>query len=116
MAELVPRVYEEGLAQHQVAALAGIVQKASDDGDPLAAGMIEEGGAELGLAARAVARQLELPGQPFPVVLAGGAFKACPGLVAPLTRALELAEAQPALLAGEPAQGAVVLALDLLRA
>jgi N-acetylglucosamine kinase-like BadF-type ATPase len=115
MAELVPRVYEEGLANHQVAALAGLVQRARDEGDPLAAGFLEEGGAELGLAARAVALQLELAGQPFPVVLAGGAFKACPGLMEPLTRALQLPEARPARLGVEPAHGAVTLALDLLR-
>jgi glucosamine kinase len=115
MAELVPRVYEEGLANHQVAALAGLVQKAAGQGDGLAASFLEEGGAELGLAARAVARQLELGAQPFPVVLAGGAFKACPGLVEPLTRSMAMPEARPARLAVEPARGAVTLALDLLR-
>ncbi|HEX6739828.1 MAG TPA: BadF/BadG/BcrA/BcrD ATPase family protein [Vicinamibacteria bacterium] len=114
MAELVPRVYEQGMPNHQVAALAGLVQKAVDQGDALAAGFLEEGGSELGLAARAVALELQLGSEPLPVVLAGGAFKACPGLVEPLTRALQLPAARPARLEAEPARGAVALALDLL--
>jgi hypothetical protein len=48
-------------------------------------------------------------------VLAGGAFKACPSMVAPLEKHLELPGARPALLEAEPARGAVRLALDLLK-
>ena len=48
------------------------------------AALIDGAGHELALAARAVARQLELGDEPFPVVLAGGVFKACPSLVDPL--------------------------------
>jgi len=113
--ELIPRVYERGLPKHRIAALANVVQKAADQGDRTAAELIEQGARELALAARAVAQQLALEGQPYPVVLAGGAFKACPGLIEPLTRALQLPDGRPALLAAEPAVGAVGLALDLLR-
>lgn len=113
--ELVPRVYEKGLPKHRIAALAGVVQRAHDEGDEVAAALIEGGARELALAARAVARQLELGDGPFPVVLAGGAFKACPSLVEPLVRHLDLPGARPSLLDVEPARGAVRLALDLLK-
>jgi N-acetylglucosamine kinase-like BadF-type ATPase len=113
--ELVPRVYEKGLPKHRIAALAGVVQRAKDEGDEVAASLIESGARELALAARAVARQLELGDGPFPVVLAGGAFKACPSMVALLERDLDLPGGRPALLQAEPARGAVRLALDLLK-
>ena len=115
VSELVPRVYEKGLPKHRIAALAGVVQRARDEGDAVAADLIESGARELALAARAVARQLDLGGDPFPVVLAGGAFKACPSMVTPLEKHLDLPGARPALLAVEPARGAVRLALDLLQ-
>lgn len=113
--ELVPRVYERGLPKHRIAALAGTVQKAADGGDPLAAELIQRGAQELALGARAVARQLDFLGDPFTVVVAGGAFKACPGMLAPLESALDLPGATLAPLQREPATGAVALALDLVR-
>jgi N-acetylglucosamine kinase len=115
VAELVPRVYEKGLPKHRIAALAGTVQQAHDQGDAVAASLIDVGAQELALAARAVARQLDLGDGPFPVVLAGGAFKACPSMVAPLEAHLALPGGRPTLLQAEPARGAVRLALDLLR-
>lgn len=115
VAELVPIVYEKGLPKHRIAALARTVQLAHDQGDEVAAALIEGGARELALAAGAVARQLELGDGPFPLVLAGGAFKACPSMVAPLAKHLDLPGARPALLEAEPARGAVRLALDLLK-
>ncbi len=113
--ELVPRVYEKGLPKHRIAALAGAVQRAQDEGDEVARSLIDAGARELALAARAVDRQLDLGDGPFPVVLAGGAFKACPGMVGRLAAEIGLPGARPALLEGEPARGAVRLALDLLK-
>src|SRR5918995_648518 len=112
--ELVPRVYERGLPKYRIAALAPLVQKAHDRGDVVAGELIVQGARELALTARSVAHQLTLEPGPYPVVLAGGAFKGCPGLVDPLVAALELPLARPTLLTAEPAQGAVSLALDLL--
>jgi N-acetylglucosamine kinase-like BadF-type ATPase len=113
--ELIPRVYEKGLPKARIAALAPLVQRARDEGDEVAAALIASGARELALTVRAVARQLDLGGAPFPVVLAGGAFKACPGMVEPLVAHLDLPGAQPSLLQVEPAVGAVRLALDLLK-
>jgi N-acetylglucosamine kinase len=116
VSDLIPRVYEKGLPKHRIAALAGLVQKASDAGDTVAAELLGLGGHELALAAQSVARQLSQGDEPFPVVLAGGAFKACPGMVGPLVQSLGMPQARPSLLEGEPAKGAVRLALELLKA
>lgn len=113
--ELVPRVYERGLPKHRIAALAPLVQKAYDRGDAVAAELLAQGARELALIAVSVARQLTLGPDPYPLVLAGGVFKGCPGMVDPLVAALELPLARPVLLDVEPARGAVNLALDLLR-
>jgi N-acetylglucosamine kinase len=113
--ELVPRVYERGLPKHRIAALAPLVQKAYEGGDPVARDLVALGARELALIARSVVAQLTLGPAPYPVVLAGGVFKGCPALVEPLVGALELPLARPVLLEVEPARGAVNLALDLLR-
>jgi N-acetylglucosamine kinase-like BadF-type ATPase len=115
VAELIPNVYERGLPKHRIAALAPYVQQAADGGDAVAQALIEGGARELATAARAVHRQLDFGAGSFPVVLAGGAFKACPGLREPLRRDLALPGAEVRLLDREPATGAVALALDLLR-
>ena len=115
VAELIPRVYEKGLPKPRIAALASLVQDAHDQGDSVAGTLIEDAGRELGLAARSVARQLQLGDEPYPVVLAGGVFKGCPSVVDSLTRQLDLPAARPSLLTVEPARGAVSLALDLLK-
>ncbi len=112
---LIPRVYEKGVAKHQVAALARLVQEAANQGDPVAEGLLQAGAQELVLAARAVAAGLSLGGEPFPVVLAGGVFKACPSLHRRIESALDMPNANVSLLSVEPARGAVTLALDLLQ-
>ncbi len=114
MAEVIPKVYEQALPKHGIAALAPLVERARAEGDAVAAELIRRGGHELALAAGAVARALELGGEPFPVVLAGGAFKACPSLVETVVGALDLPAARPSPLTVEPALGAVALALELL--
>lgn len=112
--DLVPAIYERGVAKNQVAALASLVQKAFEAGDGVAAGLIEDAGRELALAAHAVHGKLELGKGGFPLVLAGGAFKACPALAEGLRASLRLPEARISSLDVEPAWGAVRLALDLL--
>lgn len=115
MSELIPSVYERGLPKHRIAALAPHVQQAANGGDRVASTLIEAGTRELALAARSVHRQLELGDGPFPIVLAGGAFKACPGMAEALGREVDLPGSSTRILQEEPARGAVALALDLLR-
>jgi len=113
--DLVPRVYERSVARFEVAALAALVQEAADRGDVLGAGLLDEAASELALGVQAVARRLSFRDDVFPVVLAGGAFKACPGLIGRLEGRVDLPGAPPAQLEGEPARGAVALARELLR-
>jgi N-acetylglucosamine kinase-like BadF-type ATPase len=115
VAEMVPVVYEKGLPKFRIAAHAGLVQQASDRGDAVATALLEEAALELSLAARAVAQRISLGGGPYRVVLAGGVFKACPSLLGRIERCLGLPGAELVPLRVEPAQGAVALALDLLR-
>jgi glucosamine kinase len=113
-AGLVRIVYDSDVPRSSVATLAPVVQKARDAGDAVAAELLAGAGEELTLAARSVASRLEMRGDAFPVILAGGVFRAVPWLVTDLEA--RLAEVAPRCvvrpLAGEPAVGAVSLALD----
>jgi len=113
--ELVPLMYEQHLPRTSVAGLAGRVEKARAQGDSVASEILSRAAHELALAAQAVARKLRFDG-PYPVVLSGGVFQSCPSLGRLLMDRLELPDARPAVLDRDPAQGAVGLALDLLRA
>ena len=112
--QLVPRVYEQGLGRVEVAALAPAVQAASDRGDPVARELLEGAAQALARCARAVSRQVELGPEPYPLVLAGGAFAACPSLAGLFERELDLPLARPRVLDREPVHGAVTLARRLL--
>jgi N-acetylglucosamine kinase-like BadF-type ATPase len=114
-AELLPLVYEKGMPKYRIARLAPLLETARNAKDAVAGQILDEAARELALAARTVAAALGLGDEPFPVVLAGGVFKASPTLPASLARHLEMPRAQPRLLEAEPATGAVTLALDLLR-
>ncbi len=112
--ELVPLVYVKGLPKHRIAALAPFVQRAADAGDALARQLLEQGGDELARAARAVADQLDFQSRPVPVILAGGAFTACPSLVDGVLGRIDVPGGRGRRLTEEPAQGADTLALHML--
>jgi N-acetylglucosamine kinase-like BadF-type ATPase len=114
VAELLPVVYGRSPRPDELARLAGLVQQAFEQGDAEAGHLLDRAAEELALAARAVAGQLAFGGGAVPVVLGGGAFKACPELVPRLSARLRIPGADAALLSGEPALGAVTLARDLL--
>lgn len=115
IADLVPLVYEKGIPKYRVARLAGVVEKARADGDLVSEQIVLDAAAELAVAGRSVVRQLGLASEPFPLVLAGGAFRACPTLAAAVVARLEVPAARPRPLEVEAAHGAVALALDLLQ-
>jgi len=110
-------VYDRDLPRVSVAALGPIVQRASQRGDAVATRILERAADELVLAARSVAAKLEMRGDVFPFVLAGGVFRVVPWLAEELSRRLvEVAprcEVRP--LEQEPAAGAVWLALSEAR-
>lgn len=110
---LVTWFYDQELSRYRVANLAHIVEEAANDGDEAASSLLDQAAQHLARAGRAVSRQLKFA-EPYPFVQAGGVFKACPSLYRRLEAILDLPQARPVRLEGEPAQGAVTLALQLL--
>lgn len=109
--DLVREVYDGRFQPSTVAAIASEVNAAAEEGDEIALRLIDTGARELSLAARSVCDQLALTHGP--VVLAGGMFRAVPRLrqrvVSHLTGRWPGMLVSP--LTGEPASGAVSLAL-----
>lgn len=110
-AGLVEWFYDQEHSRDRVARLAGVVEEAARDGDGAASDLLNQAAQHLARAARSVARQLDFDAGGYPVVLAGGAFRACPGLYARLEACLDLPHAHVVRLEAEPATGAVKLAL-----
>jgi N-acetylglucosamine kinase-like BadF-type ATPase len=106
-------VYDREQPRMSVAALGPLVQKATDQRDPVATVILERASEELVVAARSVATWLEMRGDSFTFYLAGGVFRVVPWLAEQLPgRLAEVApRCQVELLDREPAFGAVWLAL-----
>jgi len=109
---LVTWFYDQDLSRNRVASLASLVEETAAAGDEAAESLLEQAAQHLASAGRAVARQLSFEG-PYPLVLSGGAFRACPSLYARLEGRLDLPQAQVVRLDRPPAHGAVTLALEL---
>ena len=111
--DLIHAVYSGGLQSTAIAALAPHVQEAYEEGDPVAAGILDGAARELTSSALSVARRLGLLEEPCTFLLAGGVFKGVPWLVTEMTERLKATAAQASVirLEVEPASGAVRLAL-----
>jgi N-acetylglucosamine kinase-like BadF-type ATPase len=113
--ELVEWFYDQELSRNRVAELASLVETACGEGDEAAQTLMDQAAKHLASAARSVTHQLDFPDR-HPIVLAGGAFKACPSLVPRIDDLLDdLPNVEVKLLDVEPAVGAVTLALELLQ-
>ena len=112
-AELINKVYHEELAPRSIASLARYVQQSRDEGDLVAAGILNRAADELITAATAVMNRLELTDREFTFVLAGGMFHAVPWLCDQMQLLLPaLARHSKVIrLEAEPALGAVRLAI-----
>jgi N-acetylglucosamine kinase len=110
---LVKWFYDQEHSRHRVTALASVVEEAANDGDEAANALLDEAAQHLARAGRSVARQLEFS-ESYPFVQAGGVFRACPSLHRRLESCLDLPQAEVVRLEGEPAKGAVTLALEML--
>jgi N-acetylglucosamine kinase-like BadF-type ATPase len=111
---LIHEVYHVNLKPAAIGALSQCVQQAFALGDEVAIGILRGAANELESASMSVARRLELVGEPFPFILAGGIFKAVPWLHEELARRLPVVApgSLVELLDREPAAGAVRLALE----
>ena len=110
---LVAEIYHQPQGRRAIAALATLVDGARADGDLVATEIMVAAADELALAAASVISRLEMRGEQFPILLAGGLLKRSEWLAAEVAR--RMAEVAPRsevrLLAHEPALGAVRLAL-----
>ncbi len=111
--DLIRETYYRDLRRTAIAGLAPLVQQARDNGDAVAAEILKQAAAELTAAAASVVNKLEMRGEVFPTILAGGIFKAVPWLADEVIRLMsEIApRSQASVLTVEPALGAVRLAL-----
>jgi N-acetylglucosamine kinase-like BadF-type ATPase len=111
---LIHEVYHSNLKPAAIGALAQCVHQAFAKGDEAAIGILRGAANELESSAMSVARRLELVGRPFVFILAGGIFKAVPWLQDELSRRLPVTApgSTVRVLEGEPASGAVRLALQ----
>ena len=110
---LVSEVYHQPQGRRAIAALAPLVDGARAAGDFVATEIMTQAADELARAAESVISRLEMRGEQFPILLAGGILKRSEWLAAELAR--RMAEVAPrsavAPLTDEPALGAVRLAL-----
>ena len=110
---LVSEIYHQPQGRRDIAALAPVVDQARIDGDLVAAEIMIDAADELAKAASSVISRLEMRGEQFPILLAGGMLKRSLWLAAEVAR--RMAEVAPrsevSPLTNEPVLGAVRLAI-----
>jgi N-acetylglucosamine kinase-like BadF-type ATPase len=111
--DLVGKVYAQAMPRDQMSKLASLVLEAAKEGDKVAAGILEYAGSELGTAAVAVAKQLNMLGSEFEVATAGGILDNFGEFIMGPLRATVLAYAPKARFTRakfDPVVGAVIMA------
>lgn len=110
---LVAEIYHQPQGRRVIASLGMVVDRARGDGDAAARDIMVQAADELALAGASVIRRLEMRGEQFPVLLAGGMLRESAWLAAEVRQ--RMAEVAPRALVGslteEPALGAVRLAV-----
>ena len=110
---MIPEIYHQPHGRRAIASLASVVDHARADGDPVATEIMTRAADELALAAASVITRLEMRGEQFPVLLAGGMLKESAWLASEVRH--RMAEVAPrstvAQLVENPALGAVRLAI-----
>lgn len=108
--------YGQGLTREKIAQLAPEALAAWQDGDRVACRIVDEAASELAIAASSVVHQLHFSAAPFPLIFAGGLFVGAPSLADVIVRKAAIPGAAPRTLDRDPAEGALLMALDLHRA
>jgi len=116
-AQVIQAVYDRGLPRHVIAGIADVVEHATRAGDAVAADILARAASELASAAASVVTRLEMRGEVFQTILAGGIFRGIPSLATGVeTRMAEVAPRSAVRrLEVEPAAGAVTLAIAATR-
>ncbi|CAG0945339.1 glucosamine kinase [Anaerolineae bacterium] len=115
--ELIARVYRSGLKPGDMAQLAPIVLRLAAEGDAIAQALVMNAGESLAVAIGAVARALKIENEKIPLALTGGLFLEAETLRAQLLAAARMRGFifEPVTLVHEPVNGAVRIALEMLR-
>jgi len=112
--DIIRKVYAERMSVTDIAALAPVVTKAAQEGDAVAAKIVEEAVQGLASMINTVIRRLAMQGRSFPVATIGGVFKAGEIVTGPLTRAVNAVA--PKAHIGKPMMGpwlgSVLVALE----
>lgn len=116
LSDLPSMAYGGGLTRERLADLAPTVIGVAQQGDAVASAILDRASAELASAARSVAGRLDFGGKPYPLIFSGGLFTGLPSLVETVSRKAALQGAIPQRLERDPAEGALLMALDLYRA
>jgi len=110
---LVAEIYHQPQGRRAIESLGALVDRARENGDPVAIDIMRHAAEELALAVASVISQLDMRGEQFPILLAGGMLKESAWLSGDVGR--RLAEVAPRAIVGpltdQPAVGAVRLAL-----
>lgn len=112
---LIERLYREEIPYRRLLDLVPLLFEAALQGDEVAADLITQTGVEVGVAANALIRRLDIAAMPVEVVLGGSVFKGRGPLLLDTVHRTVLAEAPQARLVRlrhEPVFGAVMLALE----
>lgn len=112
-AEVMHRVYVDGMSRSSLAALAPVVLTHAQEGDVACLALVSEGAEELVRCIEAVAHELELAGTPFEVTFTGSILESAPLMREAVSTRLEWVLPTARLVEPElpPALGACVLAL-----
>lgn len=110
---LVAEIYHQPQGRRVIASLGAVVDRAREGGDPVAIDIMNHAADELALAAASVIARLDMRGEPFQILLAGGMLRESVWLSAEVRR--RMAEVAPRAIVGplteESAVGAVRLAI-----
>lgn len=110
---LVAEVYHQPQGRRVIASLASVVDRAREDGDRVAIDIMSHAADELAVAAASVITRLDMRGDPFPILLAGGVLRESTWLASEVRQ--RMADVAPRAmvspLTNEPAVGAVRLAI-----
>lgn len=114
--ELIPVFYGGQMTPSRIAALYPLVLQAAEEGDEVAANLLEEAAVQLAETAWAVIRKLEMQEDRFPLAVSGGVFKSSPLIrnrfLERITR--QAPQAEPVEPKHPPELGAILLAKAVL--
>jgi N-acetylglucosamine kinase-like BadF-type ATPase len=110
---LISAIYAPQMDNSRIAGFAKLVVETAQEGDKVAAGILEDAGEELGTAAAAVIRSLGLTRKKVPIGCVGSVFKAGELLTQPMTRIIAKAAPKAYLIEPkmQPSHAAALMAM-----